>query len=316
MKRAVASLRGTSSDAELDALRAELDALRARIQRLETQLVREERTTEQLNAVKSVAKNLAKLQREREQASLDVGRLDYEAADIYLRVPTPATLRRLRSCRKEPWTVRWIEEWIRPAQTLYDVGANVGAYSLVAASVTEGQATVVALEPGYATFAILCENIVLNDVADSVIPLPIALSDRTALATLTYSDLMAGRALHTVARDRNTASIYAQPILSYSLDELIRHFDLPAPNHIKLDVDGAEARVLAGAKEALAAPHLQSVLAEVHPDEAEAIDEALASAGLRQVEEYRPAPKPGRRPPLHSYRLYARGEKPEADRSG
>lgn len=266
----------------------------------------EERTGENLSAAKAVAKSLAKLQREREQASLDVGLLDYPNADIYLRIPTLATLRRLRSCRKEPWTIRWIEEWLEPGQTLYDVGANVGAYALVAATASEGQAKVIAFEPGYATFAALCENIALNEAEESVIPLPIALSDRTSLASLTYSDRAAGRALHTFGAYSGESQAHVQPILSYALDELVEQFALPPPNHIKLDVDGTEAEVLAGATRLLAAPDLVSVLVEVHPYEAEAIDAALGAAGLLRIDEFRATPKPGRNPPKHAYHLFTR----------
>ena len=39
------------------------------------------------------------------------------------------------ACRKEPDTVRWIEEYLSEGDVFYDIGANVGAYSLVAASI-------------------------------------------------------------------------------------------------------------------------------------------------------------------------------------
>lgn len=49
------------------------------------------------------------------------------------------------------------------------------------------------------------------------------------------------------------------------MDDFIGQFALPAPNHIKLDVDGVELKVLHGAARALANPTLRSVLVEVEP---------------------------------------------------
>ena len=57
--------------------------------------------------------------------------------------------------------------------------------------------------------------------------------------------------------------VYAQPILSYRLDDLVRQFALQPANHIKLDVDGGELNVLCGAGETLTQRTLRSLLVEV-----------------------------------------------------
>jgi FkbM family methyltransferase len=187
---------------------------------------------------------------------------------------------------------------------LWDVGANVGAYALVAAKASA--AKVVAVEPGYATFAVLCDNIGLNELEQSIIPLQLALTRTTGLMSLTYSDVAAGRALHRIEESDVDSSARSQPVLGYALDDLLERFRLPPPNHVKLDVDGAEAAVIAGARATLARPNLESVLVEVHAAEAAQVDAELLGAGLTQIEEYRPTPKPDRPPPAHVYRLYAR----------
>ena len=83
---------------------------------------------------------------------------------------------RARSCKKEPWTVAWIEESMSGGGVLYDVGANVGTFSLVAAKVCARRGTVVAFEPGFASYAHLCGNIVLNRCEAIIIPVPLALA--------------------------------------------------------------------------------------------------------------------------------------------
>src|SRR5690348_12226910 len=109
-------------------------------------------------------------------AATTVARVDYPSAEIWIYVSSEIERKyRVRSCRKEPWTVQWLEREVTPGDVLYDVGANVGTFSLVAA-VARG-ASVVAFEPGYANYARLCENLALNSCSDRVLTVPLALSD-------------------------------------------------------------------------------------------------------------------------------------------
>src|SRR6185436_17615377 len=99
-------------------------------------------------------------------------RLDFPDHDIWLRATFPSERKwRARACAKEPWTVRWLQEHVGRGEVLYYIGANVGAFSLIAA-IARG-ASVVAFEPGYATFARLCENIQLNGCGEAIVPVPL-----------------------------------------------------------------------------------------------------------------------------------------------
>lgn len=62
---------------------------------------------------------------------------------------------------KEPETVDWILENFRAGDTLFDIGANIGIYSILAAT-WNPEGTVVAVEPMPATFAHLCQNAAVN----------------------------------------------------------------------------------------------------------------------------------------------------------
>jgi FkbM family methyltransferase len=207
-----------------------------------------------------------------------VGRIDYEQAEILVGVTSRAEiLSRLRPCAKEPWTVRWLEETLRTGDVLYDIGANVGSYSLIAAAL-RSDVRVIAVEPGYSSYAALCDNVLLNRRQDVVTPLPVALAEASGLRTLHYSDVAAGAAEHELRQKENSA--YRQAVLAYRLDDLVEHFGLPSPTLVKLDVDGGEAAVLAGATQALARRELRSVLVEVErAHSAEAIP-FLDRAGL------------------------------------
>jgi FkbM family methyltransferase len=207
-----------------------------------------------------------------------IGRLDYDGADIRVGVTSRTEiLSRLRPCEKEPWTVAWLERTLRGGDVLYDVGANVGAYSLIAASLGREAATVVAVEPSYASYAALCDNVLLNGLEAVVVPLPVLLGERAGLGVLGIRNTEPGAAEHEAVGG-------GIPVMSLRLDDLVARFGLSAPTVMKIDVDGAEASVLAGAPGTLARPELRSVLVEVERRGGDAVVDVLARAGFGLTE--------------------------------
>lgn len=222
-----------------------------------------------------------------------VGRLDYPAHTVYLVVDSEADLARLNSCAKEPETVAWIDQWVRPGDVVLDVGANVGAYSFVADRATSGGCRIYAFEPSFSTFAQLSRNVALNGAEGRVIPIPLALSDHNGLVTFHYSSLASGTALHALGepvdhKGQPFVAAFAQPVMTRRMDDFIADLPGVAPNHLKLDVDGAELKVLHGAARTLANPALRTVLVEVEPGlpEFAAIVALLEARGLALFARY------------------------------
>ncbi|MCP5366764.1 MAG: FkbM family methyltransferase [Hyphomicrobiales bacterium] len=181
----------------------------------------------------------------------------------------------------EPGTLDWLDG-LGPGDVLYDIGANVGAYTVYAAKKTG--ARVVAFEPSPASFHVLVRNLALNGVAGQVTPLCLALADTTGPAAIGLGDLNAGSVGHGLGAD----TAFTLNTLSLRLDDAVGLLGLPAPSHVKLDVDGLEPPILAGAAAVLAGPALRAVLVEYRPHGAEArarIDELLTAAGLRLAAE-------------------------------
>jgi len=206
-----------------------------------------------------------------------IARVEYQRATIKVRSNTEEIVHlRLRPLDKEPWTVEWVEQTVRDEDVLYDIGANIGNFALIAAAISK--ARVVAIEPAYATYASLCENVQLNKFDDRVIPLPVVLGEKARLGSLSYRDTEAGAAIHSLD---GSGGVYDQPVLVFTLDDLIRQFGLPKPTLIKLDVDGAEGAVLAGATETLRSPELRSMLVEVEDEQTDAVMRAVTDAGLQ-----------------------------------
>jgi FkbM family methyltransferase len=218
-----------------------------------------------------------------------VQRLRYKPVEVHLHVESEFESRRLRACRKEPWTAAWIAESLGDGDTFYDIGANVGPFALLAARLGRPDVRVVAVEAGATSFASLCRNIVLNDVTDTVIPLPISLGDRTHLSVFNYSDLTAGAAIHSLEGDSPYVQyepVYRQPVLTFALDDLLERFDLPHPTHVKLDTDGSELQILEGARNALRS-HIRSLMIEMEEGDANRIVSLLDEAGFNLVQRNR-----------------------------
>ena len=228
------------------------------------------------------------------EANTPVDSLDVEGHDVKMVIDSVKAIKRLKACRKEPETWAWLQSHLKPGEVLYDIGANVGAFSLLAHSVTKGQCRVFAFEPSVTTFASLVKNCALNNCGESIMPLCIGLSEKTGTSVFHYADMRAGYSMHAVgaAVNENTGEAftpcYTQPILTYSLDDLIAQFNLPQPDHIKLDVDNATFDVLRGAMKTLAHPGLRSLMIELS-QEADCFEGSLRlieSLGLVNAERH------------------------------
>ena len=146
-----------------------------------------------------------------------------------------------------------------PSDVFYDVGANIGFFTLIAA---RNGAHAFAFEPHPVALAALKRNLAANHLAADIYGC--ALADRDGAG---YLD--AG-AVHTAALAES-----GHPVQLRRLDGL----ELPPPTAVKIDVDGAEAAVLVGMRETLKA-HMPRLAVELHGTLAEC-EAILAEIGYR-----------------------------------
>lgn len=184
-------------------------------------------------------------------------------------VPNQLVLWRIRTLmQKEPDTIAWLNR-IPEGAVLYDVGANIGLYTIFAAVMRS--AHVYAFEPEAMNYGLLTRNIVHNGLGERVLAYPAAVSDRTTLGKLFLSAQQAGSSCHSFGEPldhrlerRETGA--SQGCLSLSLDDIVFAHGLPIPNFIKIDVDGLEELVLAGGQRVMASPSVRSVIVELNRD--------------------------------------------------
>lgn len=217
-----------------------------------------------------------------------IGVLDYGKSKIVMGVRSSWAHYRLGSCNKEPETVAWLEKTISQGDVFCDIGANVGAYTLVAASIMRSSGTVYAVEPSFSTFSQLSENITLNQITTPgvmVVPIYAGLGDSTRIEMLGISDVHAGSARHAWAgqphcQEGEVAVNATLPVMCYSLDDLVETFGLQMPTVMKIDVDGPEIAVVKGAIGCLRNEGFRSLLIELDNSQLAILQPILESAGL------------------------------------
>jgi FkbM family methyltransferase len=187
---------------------------------------------------------------------------------------------------KEPETLDWIDEYLSAGSVLFDIGANIGVYSLYAAK-RRPDAVIYAFEPESQNFSRLCRNVVLNNVSN-LVPCGFPLADRSKVDLFYVHTLEAGDSLHSFGREsdfreQGRAAALRQAALSTTIDSLL-DYGIPAPNLIKLDVDGIEGPILDGGSRALASESLRSILVEwnfKNDSEIPDLEKRLARFGLQ-----------------------------------
>ena len=193
--------------------------------------------------------------------------------------------------QKEPETIAFLNSLSKDS-VLWDVGANIGIYSIYGAKVTG--ARVYAFEPSMMNLELLFRNVQVNNLGNRVTIVPLALSDKDSVLDL----FMSKENLHWAGAHnsigQNTAQdgqAMVEPKVSSQLSatgsNLISAFNVPVPTHIKIDVDGLESLVLQGMSFYIEKIHL--ILVEVdakNKSEDSLITSLLKSKNFMKIAEF------------------------------
>jgi FkbM family methyltransferase len=159
-----------------------------------------------------------------------------------------------------------IMEYFNPNEgdTVVDVGAHIGLYSLIAAKRVGPSGKVIAIEPDPENCKILKKNILLNQLSN-VEALECAVYSTRGKLRLFLPELEQGRTIfNTVMQDRARTSTNFLEVEANTLDNILESINITEVNWIKIDVEGAELEVLKGAVNTLSSNKNITLVVEIH----------------------------------------------------
>jgi FkbM family methyltransferase len=141
--------------------------------------------------------------------------------------------------------------FLRPNDLFVDIGANIGAYTILASA--EIGANTIAIEPIPGTFNSLNDNIIINKVQNKVNALNIGLGSKKNVLKFTS----------TFDTINHVATAYDSDTIDVEVNTLDSITNL-IPDLIKIDVEGFESEVLKGAVNILSSPKLKAIIIELN----------------------------------------------------
>lgn len=187
---------------------------------------------------------------------------------------------------KEPETIDWIHTFDLN-DVFWDIGANVGNYSLYAAKVMKAQ--VLAFEPSAANYLLINRSIEINGLGEAIKAYCLALNDVDMLSAIHMQNTKFGGALTSFDtpvdfKGDEFEAFFKQGMVGLSIDGFVEKFNPLFPNRIKIDVDGIEDKIIQGGLKTLSDKRVKSVSIELddsRPEYTQPIIDALESCGLK-----------------------------------
>ena len=177
-------------------------------------------------------------------------------------------MRAVTFSEKEPEMIDWINNFKSNYGsdnfTFFDIGANIGIYSLYTAA-NYPNSKIYSFEPEATNFSSLCLNIHSNNFFN-ILPYQIALSFKEGFENLHVALVESGAGAAAIGKNYSHLQLenrsFLQGIYTTTLDDLVFKHGLETPNFIKIDVDGFELDILKGAHKLLSSPLLIGIIIE------------------------------------------------------
>lgn len=177
---------------------------------------------------------------------------------------TPDLYRRIVKLGGEREQIQLFLDSIRPGETVWDIGGFIGMFTVLSSKRVGPAGRVITFEPEPETYNKLLANCELNQ-CNNVTVFNAALSDATDKGMI-FASRENENAIHSL-RPNEHLQDNGIPTQLYNAAELVRDQNVPVPNAVKLDVEGAECLVMNGMKSILSDVKCRFLFMEVHPDD-------------------------------------------------
>ena len=163
---------------------------------------------------------------------------------------------------RECWT--FVETFLQPGMTFFDLGANLGQYTLLAARCVGATGSVHSFEPSSRMFEELRFNVSLNEMGDICTLNRVAVSNEAGVATLSryQPGYEVFGSLGASQRDKDHC-LGSEQVSTIRLDDYLPEHGLKQVHFMKIDIEGAELRALQGAEALLSQAGGPAILIEL-----------------------------------------------------
>jgi len=204
-------------------------------------------------------KLLQRLKRSGSKAAFDI---DY-GLKIYLELSNPFTWDLVLGKDLEKDVKQEFSQNVNEGDTVIDVGAHIGEYTLLGAKLVGDKGFIISVEPDHYTVKSLKENIILNDFKNCLV-LEKAVGEKAetkSLYKVSEEDVYGYLDPYVL----NKKLMKHSEIEVTTIDEIILSKNLNLVNLLKIDVEGFEYEVLLGCNDALKKNKIKKIIIELHP---------------------------------------------------
>ena len=150
---------------------------------------------------------------------------------------------------------------IKPSDVVFDIGAHIGAFTIMAGSSVGKGGRVVSIEPARDNFELMEKNVSLNKLDETCIPIQCACGERSDTAKLRVFRTSLSNSFFE--RESDYEFLYFEKVEVRAIDEIVRQLGIESLAFMKINVEGWELEVLKGSTNTLQQFH-PSIAVDTH----------------------------------------------------
>lgn len=160
-------------------------------------------------------------------------------------------------------TLSLYSKLVKKGDTVLDIGANIGLFSLLGSDLVGDKGTIHAFEPNKETYQVLNENLKLNNIGN-VFTHQLALSDKKEQVVLKTPSITKEEDADAYFHIQKSNGEDKNAMMTQTIDSFIESHSLKSVDVIKIDIEGAELLCLKGGEKLFGASNKPKIIFEGH----------------------------------------------------